>query len=72
MFLDLIDPDHGAAEGIAWSRLLRTLFEQCVNSTIVAGITALGMLAAPEFSWRAVLVAGGIMFVAELRKYRQI
>ena len=51
-----------------WYRLLP---EQILNSSIVAGITALSTLAgALEVSGRAVAIAFGLTFLIELRKYR--
>ena len=45
--------------------------EQFLNSGIVAGITALSMLAATlEISGKAVAIAFGLTFLVELCKYR--
>ena len=52
-------------------RALTTLLEQLLNSAIVAGITALSMMAATQgVSGKAVGVAFGLTFLLELRKYR--
>ena len=54
-------------------RYLGTLFEQVVNSAIVAGITALSMMAATlDVSLRAVGIAFGLTLLIELRKYRKM
>ena len=48
---------------------LATLLEQVVNSAMVAGITALSMMAATQdVSGKAVSIAFGITFLIELRK----
>lgn len=52
-----------------WYRLLP---EQLLNSAIVAGISALSMMAGTqEVSGRAVAIAFGLTFLLELRKYRK-
>ena len=49
----------------------KLLPEQVLNSSIVAGIAALSMLAGTqEISGRAVIIAFGVTFLVELRKYR--
>ena len=53
-------------------KCLRLLPEQLLNSAIVAGITALSMLAgASEVSGRTVGISFGLTFLVELRKYRK-
>ena len=50
-----------------------TFLEQILNSSIVAGVTALSTLAASlEVNAKAIGVAFGLTFLIELRKYRNI
>ena len=50
----------------------KVLSGQILNSSIVAGIAALSMLAGTqEISGRAVSIAFGLTFLIELRKYRK-
>lgn len=52
-------------------RWLTLLFEQCLNSGIVAGITALSMMAGTQkVNGPAVAIAFGLTFLVELRKWR--
>ena len=41
-----------------------------LNSGLIAGIASLGMVAdAGQVAWRAVGITGGLVFLAELRKF---
>ena len=54
-------------------RLLIVLLEQCINSTIVAGIASFSVWAANlEVGWKPPIIAFGITFFTELRKYRKL
>jgi len=49
------------------------LLEQCVNSTIVAGIASLSVWAGTDsIDWQSPVIAFGVTFLAELRKYRNL
>ncbi len=48
------------------------LFEQLVNSAIVGAIAGLATLASGSDSCKPPLIAFGMAFVVELRKYRKI
>ena len=51
----------------------KSLPEQILNSTIVAGIAALSMLAGTQsISVRAVAIAFGLTFLVELRKFLDV
>ncbi len=53
-------------------KFLLVLLEQSINSAIVGGIAGLSALIAGDIqaSWKAALIAFGITFLVELRKYR--
>ena len=76
-FADTAPPDHQghpdrlyqAAPGFfkgAWAWIF---LEQCINSAIVGGISALSSLATGG-SWKSGLIGFGLTFLIELRKYR--
>ena len=49
------------------------LAEQVINSAIVGGIAGLSALSAsPEASWKTAIIASGLTFLIELRKYRTL
>ena len=55
------------------NKFLLTLFEQCVNSSIVAAIAAFSIWAADiDVSWEPPVISFGITFFTELRKYRNL
>lgn len=52
---------------------LSVLAEQVVNAVIVGGIAGLAALVADvSQSWKAALIAFGMAFLAEMRKYRNL
>ena len=49
------------------------LIEQVINSAIVGGIAGLSALSAsPEAGWKTAVIAFGLTFLIELRKYRKL
>lgn len=63
---------HGVEE--KFFHALAILGEQVLNSAIVGGIAGLSTLASGSWSdtWRTALIAAGITFLVELRKYRKL
>lgn len=68
------DPPNVAADGLdptPLRKFMLILFEQCVNSGIVAGIAAFSLCASGDgIPWKPIVVAFGITFLTELRKFR--
>ena len=59
--------------GPGMKRWLALIFEQVINSSIVAGIAALSMMAGSDkVNGPAVGYAFGLTFLVELRKYRDL
>ena len=54
-------------------KIVATLIEQMVNASIVAGIAALSLMVAQQESiLKPVVIAFGLTFLLEMRKYRRL